>query len=109
MTRLKGGYHGLPGGHVEAGEMPEDAVVREVIEELGLEHHQVPTLTRHDFWRDGPDGRILLFYTATLDTDVKITPQLAELIGADWVTREQLTRGDVSSSTYAPYLIEFLS
>lgn len=35
-TRLKGGSAGGPGGHIEAGESPEDAAIRETQEEFGI-------------------------------------------------------------------------
>ena len=35
-TRLKGGSGGGPGGHIEAGESPEDAAIRETQEEFGI-------------------------------------------------------------------------
>lgn len=35
-TRLKGGSIGGPGGHIEAGESPEDAAIRETQEEFGI-------------------------------------------------------------------------
>lgn len=35
-TRLKGGSVGGPGGHIEAGESPEDAAIRETQEEFGV-------------------------------------------------------------------------
>jgi phage-related protein (TIGR01555 family) len=35
-TRLKGGSVGGPGGHIEAGESPEDAAIREKREEFGI-------------------------------------------------------------------------
>lgn len=35
-TRLKGGSVGGPGGHMEAGESPEDAAIRETREEFGI-------------------------------------------------------------------------
>lgn len=35
-TRLNGGSIGGPGGHIEAGETPEDAAIRETREEFGI-------------------------------------------------------------------------
>lgn len=35
-TRLKSGSIGGPGGHIEAGESPEDAAIRETQEEFGI-------------------------------------------------------------------------
>lgn len=35
-TRLKGGSVGGPGGHIEAGESPEDAAIRKTREEFGI-------------------------------------------------------------------------
>ena len=35
-TRLKGGSVGGPGGHIEAGESPEDSAIRETREEFGI-------------------------------------------------------------------------
>lgn len=35
-TRLKGGFIGGPGGHIETGESPEDAAIRETQEEFGI-------------------------------------------------------------------------
>jgi 8-oxo-dGTP diphosphatase len=46
MYRNKGGktYYVLPGGTVEAGEEPEEAVLREVLEETSLQVHLVRLL-----------------------------------------------------------------
>lgn len=108
MTRLHDGRYGLPGGHVEHGELPDDTIVREISEELGLKPEHVPSLKRHDFWRDGARGRVLLFYTATLGTEVELTPQPDEVADALWVSRAELERRAVWSERYGEYLLRFL-
>lgn len=69
-TRLKGGSVGGPGGHIEAGESPEDAAIRETQEEFGITPKDlmpgslperpetavlpVPCVPLHGFWRQHP-------------------------------------------------------
>lgn len=48
----------LPKGHVEAGETHEDAAVREVQEETGIEGSVVAPLGTIDFWFMADDRRV---------------------------------------------------
>lgn len=58
--------YGMPGGHLETGETPDDAVRRELAEELGLTE-QIP-LRRCDFFWHG-EGKIVLAYCGTLNPE----------------------------------------
>lgn len=48
----------LPKGHIEAGETPEEAAVREVAEETGIRGSIVAKLGTIDFWFMSQDRRI---------------------------------------------------
>ncbi len=48
----------LPKGHLEAGESPEQAAVREVFEETGIHGNIVASLGTIDFWFMADDRRI---------------------------------------------------
>lgn len=48
----------LPKGHVEAGETPEDAAIREVAEETGILGEVLAPLGTIDFWFMTPDRRV---------------------------------------------------
>lgn len=48
----------LPKGHIEAGETAEQAAVREVAEETGIEAEIIHTLGVIDYWFTGDDRRV---------------------------------------------------
>lgn len=48
----------LPKGHIEAGESPEQAAVREVAEETGISADIIQPLGVIDYWFTGDDRRI---------------------------------------------------
>lgn len=73
----------FPGGTVEAGESQQQAVVREMREELGLEVRPLKQIWRHDF----PDKRLTLWgWIAELvdDSDLKINDD--EIAEAMWLS-----------------------
>src|SRR5688572_5942834 len=48
----------LPKGHIEQGETPEEAAVREVCEETGISADVIQALGVIDYWFTGDDRRI---------------------------------------------------
>jgi 8-oxo-dGTP diphosphatase len=65
-TILYPGLWGLFGGHIEAGETPEIAVVREVIEEIGFE---IATPAKFGCYGDNRVMRHVFYAPLTVDLD----------------------------------------
>lgn len=79
--------YALVAGYVESGETPEETVVREVFEEVGL---KVKNVT---YYKSQPwplSGALLLGYVCDLDGDRNIVRQEDELAVAEWVRREDV-------------------
>lgn len=89
--RKTGGQHPLkwefPGGKVEVGETPEDAVVRELSEELGIRAHVDRELGRYEYQYSGRP-RILLIFYRVVDFDGE--PQNLDFSQIQWAPRERL-------------------
>ncbi len=76
---------GLPGGHVDDGETPDEAIVREIYEECGVE---APNLRHADFFMHS-EGKLILAYVGTTTEDELKSPQ-NNLEGIPkWLTRDE--------------------
>jgi 8-oxo-dGTP pyrophosphatase MutT (NUDIX family) len=95
------GRIGLPGGHVELRESPDDAIKRELVEELAL---VVNDMKRKDFFlREGRKGPIILAYTAVASEGIDINPTNPRFEYAEWVAKD-----DIENIAMSPEYIRFV-
>ena len=102
VTRLADGRYGLPGGHIEYGETPEEAILRELHEELGIIYNG--PLEQVHFWKDPAGDRILLGYKGQLDETAKMMLQRQEVAGVQWMTQGEVRKGLFNTLTYKDFL-----
>ena len=83
---------GIPGGFLEAGEHPEQAMRRELREEVGLELEQVEIFTARTF-RKPRQVEILFRARASVNTNGAVSSQTMEVERAGWFALHSLPNG----------------
>ena len=91
MDRHMGGKWEFPGGKLEKGELPEEALRRELFEELGVDAEIGPIRAAIPYSYSEKDV-LLLFYAARLTGEPKPIDEAA----LAWVTRDELTGYDLA-------------
>lgn len=102
LVRYAPGVYGLPGGHIENDEHPDEAMARELEEELGL--HDV-VLRRGSFTKH-EDGKIVLFYSGALPENIATCADPNELEAGEWVSIERIRNHEVELGSYAEFTPE---
>ncbi|MDN3637889.1 NUDIX domain-containing protein [Simiduia curdlanivorans] len=90
----------LPGGHVEQGERIEDAVLREVLEETGIECEFISVLgfTNKHPYRFGKSNLYFVCQLRPLHTNIQIQ-DTQEILDARWISLSEFQR-DTRNSAY---------
>lgn len=95
--------NGLPGGHLESHESPDDAMKRELQEEIGFVPYD---LERKDFWIHS-NGKVVLGYIATAPRDQKFVVDPVELRSLDWVSISAISNGETIVESYDEFILKW--
>jgi ADP-ribose pyrophosphatase YjhB (NUDIX family) len=98
------GLHGLPGGHLEANEMPDQALIRELDEELGISIVQFEK--KSFFLRYGTEGSVILAYSAVAPEGLILRPTRPEKEYAIWMTATELDDIENISAEYKTFVAD---
>jgi 8-oxo-dGTP pyrophosphatase MutT (NUDIX family) len=96
--------YGLPGGHIEEGENPEEAITRELFEELGLKGIE---LTRRDFWMHHTVPKLILGFTGTLAESTPLEIDSHELSNARWIKITDIANKVPSIPSYDEFILTY--
>jgi ADP-ribose pyrophosphatase YjhB (NUDIX family) len=82
----------LPKGHIEEGETPEQAAIREVCEETGIESEISKSLGVIDFWFMAGGKRIhkTVHHYLFKETGGHLAPQITEVDDVGWFPLEEI-------------------
>ena len=94
------GRYGLPGGVIEAGETPRDAVIREVHEELGLSVEPQELVAVYYLRTDRSEGLRFFFRCEVIDGRPKV-PESGEIADFLWAPRDNLPRPLTNTAPHA--------
>lgn len=103
LVEHKRGNYGLPGGHLEFNESPEDAARREIKEELGIDYTDY--LVLKDSWVR-KNERVILAYVGKLDSSVKLTLDPEEIRSTRWTSINEIHNDRVNITFYKDFILD---
>ena len=99
-----------PGGFIDEGETVEEALRREVREEVGLSLKRLEFLTSRPNsyrYREVVYPVLDLFFTAEADSEV-VSPDLHEVASAEWLNPADVSPDDMAFVSTRAAFIEYL-
>lgn len=102
-TQSGAGFWEFPGGKVENGETPEEALVREIDEELAVSIRVQELLAEEEYAYPSKSIRLRVYWTETEQTEVK----LSEHDALKWLLPEEIVVDELSAAD-RPFVAKIL-
>ncbi len=96
--------YGLLGGHMEEGETPDEAMRREVKEEIGVNLRHLRRLS-FDLVNASLDCKVALVYECELDESTQLIVDHQELRSAVWVPIASIKDGSINVGDYRQFIV----
>jgi len=85
LVRSHSGYWSTPGGHLDFGESPVDAAVRETLEETGVTVREVQFVAlTNDVMESSAKHYVTIWFTGVVDDPTIMIRDTAEIVEAAW-------------------------
>lgn len=105
LPEYKPGAFGLIGGHLDTGESPDDAIRREIKEELGINYIGPLKRVSFDLVNKATDSKIALAYHGELDETSELHINVDELTQIKWIDIDDIHSGKVYFGDYRQFII----
>lgn len=98
LLKYNDGFVGIPGGHIEEGESLEDAISRELMEELGIDYDGELKLVSADKYhpKSTKTEKVDLYFAGILNENASMTidDNKDYIIAWEWVSIEKILEDD---------------